>query len=138
MKEMPKPIMTFFGAYFGAIISLWGIVQAYTYFTGDELKARLGPYWLLVFYGFPLLVALVTTLVRQLNREAIQLSREELDKFTRESVDPKPLGPVQRSFHNVGLGDGELRRRIIERNRDRKPTYLLRMEYERRLGQRGG
>jgi hypothetical protein len=135
---MWKRIITFFGAYFGTIISLFGIVQAYTYFTGDELKTRLGSYWLLVFYGFPLLVALVTTLVKQLNREAIQLSREELDKFTRESVDPKPLGPVQRPVHNVGLSDSELRRRIIERNRDRKPTYLLRMEYERRLGQRGG
>jgi urease accessory protein UreE len=65
------------------------------------------------------------------------LSREELNTFTREAVDPTPEGPVRRTFDNVDLTDDELVRRIMERNEQRKPTFLLRLEYERRLGQRG-
>ena len=59
------------------------------------------------------------------------------EKFTHASVDPKPLGPVVRIYDNVELTDEELRQRIEERNRQGKPTYLLRLEYERRLRQRG-
>lgn len=65
------------------------------------------------------------------------ISREELDKFTQESVDPNALGPIRRPFDNVELTDDELVARIKERNREGKPTYLLRMEYERRLRHRG-
>lgn len=54
------------------------------------------------------------------------LSRAELNRFTRESVDPHGFAPPVRIGHNRGLTDRELRRRIIERNRAGKPTYLLR------------
>lgn len=62
-----------------------------------------------------------------------ELSQEELDRFTRESVDPQPINLVVRRFDNVGLSDSELRRRILERNQKGKLTYLLRLEYQRRL-----
>jgi hypothetical protein len=137
MKSISARITTFLGVYFGLLASLWGMAEIYTYFTGDKLRVTLGSGWILVFYGAPLLPALVATFIRQPKADDLQLSREELERFTRESVDPHSWGNVQRPFDNVGLSDGELRRRIIERNRERKPSYLLRMEYERRLTQRG-
>jgi hypothetical protein len=64
------------------------------------------------------------------------LSRDELAKLTEGSVDPSPLGRITRPHDNVELTDEELRVKIEDRNAQRKPTYLLRMEYERRLHQR--
>jgi len=66
----------------------------------------------------------------------MNLSREELDKFTSASVDPSAPKPVRKSFENVDLTDEELVHRLKERT-GVKPTFLLRQEYERRLKQRG-
>ena len=63
----------------------------------------------------------------------MRLSHEELSDMTRSSVDPVGLGPVTRPFDNSDLPEGELRRRILQRNAARKPTYLLRLEYKHRL-----
>jgi hypothetical protein len=79
----------------------------------------------------------LTTGKEEAMKEEKAISREELDKFTQESVDPNALGPIRRPFDNVELTDDELVTRIKERNREGKPTYLLRMEYERRLRHRG-
>jgi hypothetical protein len=118
--------------YLGTVASFWGIAEAYTYFTGDRLKAFLGDWWFVAFYGLPVIVAaLVAT-----RRGPMELSQDDLDILTRDAADPIPTGPIQRPFHNVEISDRELRRRIVERNRDHKPTYLLRMEYARRLAQR--
>lgn len=65
------------------------------------------------------------------------LSREELQRLTAGSVDPKPWGRITRPHDNVDLADDKLCSKIEERNSQRKPTHLLRMEYERRLLQRG-
>jgi hypothetical protein len=67
----------------------------------------------------------------------MSLSRNELNRLTGDSVDPTGFGPVRSHFENVDLTDEELVQRIKERNRVRKPTYKLRLEYERRLKQRG-
>lgn len=64
------------------------------------------------------------------------LSRAELEQLNRESVDPQPLGRVVNIYDNVDMSDEELVAKIKQRNKDRKPTYKLRMEYERRLKQR--
>lgn len=64
------------------------------------------------------------------------LSRAELEQLNRESVDPQPLGRVVNMYDNVDMSDEELVEKIRQRNKDRKPTYKLRMEYERRLRQR--
>ncbi len=69
------------------------------------------------------------------------LSQEELDRLTRESVDPNSWGTDSltpgRSFaENAHLTDSELVATIERRNRERKPTYKLRLEYRRRLLQR--
>lgn len=66
----------------------------------------------------------------------MELSKEGLDRLTRKSVDPSPRGTVVRKFHNVDLTDEDLVQRIEKRNKECKPTYLLRMEYQRRLNQR--
>ena len=65
------------------------------------------------------------------------LGRTLLDVLTAGSVDPQPLGEVRRPGHNVGLSDGEILSRIVERNRQGLPTYLLRYELEQRLNQLG-
>jgi hypothetical protein len=67
----------------------------------------------------------------------MSLSRDELNRLTRNSVDPTGFGPVRSHFENVNLTDEQLIQTIEERNRERKPTYKLRLEYERRLKQRG-
>jgi hypothetical protein len=66
----------------------------------------------------------------------MELTRKELEYFTLHSVDPNPRQPIIRQHHNVELTDHELRMRIIKRIKERKPTSLLRFEYNRRLNQR--
>jgi len=61
------------------------------------------------------------------------LSRNELDRFDNESVDPHGWGPVCRGDMNRELSDYEICRRIEERTEAGRPTYLLRLEYDRRL-----
>jgi hypothetical protein len=67
----------------------------------------------------------------------MSLSKDEIKRFTSDSVDPTGWGPVRSHFENVGLTDAELVQRIKARNRAGKPTYKLRLEYKRRLKQRG-
>lgn len=64
------------------------------------------------------------------------LSRKELNEFDLKAVDRENTGEIRRPYDNADLTDSELRRRIIQRNEERKNTYLLRMEYGRRLYQR--
>lgn len=66
-----------------------------------------------------------------------RISRDGLSNLTQNSVDPKPFGRVTRDGMNMDLTDVELVGTIEERNSLNKPTYLLRLEYERRLRQRG-
>ncbi len=133
LKQAGRRLVTFGGAYLAAIASLWGIAEAFTYFTGEQLRVLLGGAWAWVFYGAPLGVAVVTALIRR----PAGLSETELDRFAAEAVDSSPHAPVRRVYDNVELSDGELRRQIAERNQKRLPTYLLRLEYRRRLRQRG-
>ena len=132
MTSIGRRLLIFGAAYAGSVAALWAFAEAYTYFTGDRLRQTLGGLWIVVFYVVPCLPAALAALRRQKDG----LSREELDAFTRDAVDPTPLGPIQRPYHNTGLSDRELRETIRARNAKGEPTYLLRMEYERRLGQR--
>lgn len=50
--------VAFIGSYVTIVGALWGLLEAYTYFTGDELKKILGAYWLLILYGLPIIIAL--------------------------------------------------------------------------------
>jgi len=70
------------------------------------------------------------------------LSRERLKILTDGSADPGSWGtdsqtPSRSYNENSGLTDAELDRRIEERTGGGKPTYKLRLEYERRLRERG-
>ena len=65
-----------------------------------------------------------------------KLSRSKLANLTTHSVDPEPLGRITRDGMNSNLTDSELAQRIKSRNDLYKPTYLLRLEYNRRLNQR--
>ena len=69
------------------------------------------------------------------------LSQDELDRLTRESVDPRSFGtdsltPTRSYNENSGRTDAGLVRKIEERNRSGKPTFKLRLEYARRLRER--
>ncbi len=107
-------MMVFFAVYLGVVASFWGIAEAYTYFKGDHLKMFLGGWWFVTFYGLPLVVAVLAVT----GKVSAELSQGDLDVLTRDAVDPIPMGPIQRPFHNVEISDRELRRRIVERNRD--------------------
>jgi ribokinase len=50
--------IAFIGSYITIVGALWGLLEAYTYFTGDKLKQILGAYWLLILYGVPVVIAL--------------------------------------------------------------------------------
>jgi hypothetical protein len=50
-------IKSFLSSYFVLEASIWGFLEAYTYFQDDRLKKVLGPYWWIV-YVFPLFISL--------------------------------------------------------------------------------
>jgi hypothetical protein len=82
-------------------------------------------------------MGLVRTAIKRGERGMV-LSQEELDRLTRESVDPNSWGtdastPSRSYSENSCLSDDELVAKIERRNRERKPTYKLRLEYKRRL-----
>lgn len=65
------------------------------------------------------------------------LSWDELKELTDNSVDPLPFNKVVRKYNDTWRTDEDLVATIKTRNERRLPTYLLRMEYKRRLEQRG-
>ena len=72
----------------------------------------------------------------------MSLSRDRLKDLTNGSPDPSSWGtdsltPTRSYNENSGLSDDELESRIVARNALGKPTYKLRLEYERRLRERG-
>ncbi len=74
---------------------------------------------------------------RSFNQEGFEnYSREELEELTRNSVDPRPLGPVRRRGMNSNRSYSDLVSKIKERTGKRETTYLLREEYEYRLSQK--
>ena len=119
---------------------LWGSTEAYTYFRGDELKVMVGEYWVGLYLILPCIVGVFVSMrARRMNREFREndeLSEEELEWFRSHAIDRISKHPVNRPHHNRGLSDRELRRRIKERVREKKPVYLLLREYEIRLGHR--
>ena len=71
----------------------------------------------------------------------MQLSEENLNELTKNSVDPNSWGtdsltPTRSFNENSHLSDEELITKIVERNKKKKPTYKLRLEYKRRLKSR--
>jgi tetratricopeptide (TPR) repeat protein len=52
-------VKAFAAAYGSAVMALWGLVEAYTYFTGNDLREFLDGYWWWLFYGIPLIPGLV-------------------------------------------------------------------------------
>lgn len=83
MRKIWPRIKVFFGIYVGLAASIWSITEAYTYFTGDNLRAVLGSYWWLLFYGFPLVIA---TLAAVFHRPSnITLAEKKTDD-AREKV----------------------------------------------------
>ena len=65
--------------------------------------------------------------------EDYKLSRIELETLTDASVDPRPFGRITRAGMNSELTNYELVEKIKQRNKQGRPTYLLRQEYETRL-----
>ena len=47
----------FGAAYLTIVVGLWGFIEAFTYFKGEQLKMSLGDYWI-SFYGVPVVIAL--------------------------------------------------------------------------------
>jgi hypothetical protein len=52
----------FLGSYFAFVGSIWGFLEAYTYFQDDRLKQIVGPYWWAI-YVVPFLMALAVAFV---------------------------------------------------------------------------
>jgi hypothetical protein len=74
---------------------------------------------------------------RPLANASAPISWKELEEFRRRAIDPMPLGPVMRGEMNRGLSDELLCSRLKERISRGAPVYLLLLEYERRLHERG-
>lgn len=49
-----KKSVKFIAIYAAQIGTIWGLLEAYSYFKGDALRVFLGPYWVLI-YIFPLI-----------------------------------------------------------------------------------
>ncbi|MCZ7567039.1 MAG: hypothetical protein M5U01_00370 [Ardenticatenaceae bacterium] len=67
----------FVGGYLAVVAGIWGLVEAYTYFQGTQLKELLGNLWLM-FYGFPIPVAFVLAYLTIIDRKA-RLERQRQD-----------------------------------------------------------
>ena len=57
-------LLAFIVTYTATVGTVWGLLEAYTYFTGDELRKILGGYWVLVMYGAPIPIALLVTFIK--------------------------------------------------------------------------
>lgn len=66
-----------------------------------------------------------------------ELSVEEFEELKAKAIDPKPMGPVRRAGMNSCLTDEHLVLKIKVRNKQRKPAYLLLLEYKTRLEKLG-
>ena len=71
MRKIWPRIKVFLGIYVGLAASIWGITEAYTYFTGDNLRAVLGSYWWLLFHVFPLVIAALATVFHRPNNRTL-------------------------------------------------------------------
>ena len=65
------------------------------------------------------------------------LSVKEFEELKAGAIDPNPMGPVRRAGMNSDLTDEKLAAKIKERNKQRKPVYLLLLEYKTRLEKLG-
>ena len=83
MKRKLLAMMITYATSAGAI---WGIVEAYTYFEGEQLKLWLGGYWPWLFLGVPALVAFVVGL--------------RTDKHVREENIPASAHPIEQAQYN--------------------------------------
>lgn len=66
MFKVLKFIIFFVGTYIAAVAGLWGVVELYTYFRGEELKNLLGVYWWLM-YCIPIIPAVPVALIKCLH-----------------------------------------------------------------------
>ncbi|MCI0527794.1 MAG: NB-ARC domain-containing protein, partial [Nitrospira sp.] len=64
---------TLMGTYVALVLTAWGLIEASTFFKGDDLKNLIGPYWPLL-YLLPLVIALFVAGVQLL----IDQKREEI------------------------------------------------------------
>ena len=66
-----------------------------------------------------------------------KLSLREFLRLQAGAVDPNPRGQVRRGGMNHGLTNRQLVKKMKERNKRKKPIYLLLLEYKRRLRELG-
>ncbi len=69
--------------FFRALILIggfWSIVEAYSYFAGDELKLRLGVWWWWCFYVLPILIAIIYILynMRTGHKKGVLMDKQQL------------------------------------------------------------
>jgi len=81
LKKFGSRLKVFVIAYAGSIAALWGITEAFTYFTGDELRVFVGSYWWLVFYGMPLIGALLVAVFGHPIKARVRFAVDKLSKF---------------------------------------------------------
>lgn len=62
IKRLGFNIKLFLAVYFSLVASIWGVAEAYTYFTDDALRIVLGSYWWTILYGLPLIIALLISI----------------------------------------------------------------------------
>lgn len=79
----------FLGSYIGAVGTIWGFTQAYTYFQGEHLKQVMGSGWILL-YAVPLPVALLFALRKGVGEDQLH---NEVSTDDEESGD----GPLTKT-----------------------------------------
>ena len=62
---MIRIIFRFIITFVAVVGSVWGFMEGYTYFTGDDLKNRIGDYWFILLYGLPFVISSVYVFCHQ-------------------------------------------------------------------------
>jgi hypothetical protein len=73
MRTKIKKLLQFLAFYIVQAGTLWGLLDGYTYFKGDDLKNSLGSYWVLI-YILPVFTAAYFTMQGTKKEDAVQES----------------------------------------------------------------
>ncbi|MCK4823118.1 hypothetical protein KA005_45580, partial [bacterium] len=110
VKEIAKQSILI---YIAAIASVWGFVEAFTYFSSDALNSTVGAYWY-IFYIAPLPISFIVALLR------VNASREEAPpkSFQYKYIDPDSIY----SLTQVGLSNETVRNEFNKLDNEKRSS----------------
>ena len=120
MNQFAKFLIAFILSYAATVSAFWGMIEACTYFTGDELRKSLAGYWVLLLYGAPIPIALVASFKATKHTQKKRQSRSTYQVRDSDSLlgeNPEPLA-ICRYLQTLVVKNTS-----IIQNSDRRQSY---------------